>query len=220
MTDTTRTPVLFVHHSIGRQLLDAGGLRHRVPHLALWDHDYNEIGLSDPEGVRLGTSFPVPGDNTDPSGLVALLEALHAGRLRHVPPHEILVLKSCFPNSDVSEADEPSLRQVYDALRERALDLPQRTMLVSSPPLVIESTSPAAARRAERLADWLGQTWSAPRLAFVDLFATLSHRRGPLRGTLKTTYRTGRPRDSHLNSAGARAGAAVIAAALRTFADS
>lgn len=204
--------ILFVHHSIGRQLIEQGGLRERLPGAELWDHDYNEIGLSDPGGRRTGHAFPVPADNTDPEGLVALLGALCSGTLAHVPEHDVLVVKSCFPNSDIrSDEDGARLRETYGALREAASALAQHVVLVSSPPLVVESSWPAAATRAADLATWLGATWPGPGLGYIDLFGALSHRVGPLRGTLRLDCRSRRPRDSHLSVRGARVGAAAVA---------
>lgn len=208
---------LFIHHSIGRQLLE-GGLRDRLAAgpqpVRLWDHDYNEIGLTDPDGRPVG-SFPVPDDDTDPPGLVRLVEALGSGRLE-VPEHDVLVLKSCFPNNAVGSDDEAArLRETYVALQAAARRLPAHVLLLSTPPLVRESTSTAQARRAADTAAWLRETWAGPGLGFADLFGALSYRGGPLRGTLRTAYRARRPRDSHLSPAGARAGAAFVAEAIR-----
>jgi hypothetical protein len=42
------TRCLFIHHSVGRNLVSDGGLRAELagvmPDLELWDHDYNRIG--------------------------------------------------------------------------------------------------------------------------------------------------------------------------------
>lgn len=209
------TTALFVHHSIGRQIIE-GGLRERL-RLAgtdLWDHDYNEIGLTGPDGVPTGRSFPVPHDDTDPSGLVVLLRALTEGSLPDVPSHDLLILKSCFPNSAVTDEGLPALQDTYLELRDLARALPQTVLLLSSPPLSAESTSRREAANAARVAAWLAETWPGEGLAFGDLFSALSHQRGPLRGTLRLDARARRPRDSHLSAAGARRGAALVADAV------
>jgi len=210
---------LFIHHSIGRQLIE-GGLRDALASgpepTALWDHDYNEIGLTDPAGRRTGTSFPVPSDDTDPLGLVTLLQSLVDGGL-DVPAHDLLVLKSCFPNNALdNDQDEARLREAYAEMRALASRLTAHVLLLSSPPLAVESTTTGQARRALSMAAWLAGTWPGPGLGFADLLGALSYRRGPLRGTLRTSYRARRPRDSHLSGAGARAGAAFVAGAIRT----
>jgi hypothetical protein len=204
---------LFIHHSIGRQMIH-GGLRDllAVGRVDLWDHDYNEIGLTRPDGLHTGRAFPVPGDDTDPAGLLRLLRGMADGAGWRVPAHDLLVLKSCFPNSAVESV--PAMQEAYDELREVARKLPQSVLLLTSPPLVVESTSIAQARRAEDVADWLVETWTGNGLHCANLFAALSYRRGPLRGTLRTAYRSRRPRDSHLSPAGERAAARFASTAI------
>ena len=87
-------------------------------------------------------------------------------------------------------------------------------LLLTSPPLVIESTGPAEAGRAEEVADWLTSTWTGHGLHCANLFSALSYRRGPLRGTLRAGYRVRRPRDSHLSAAGERAAARFVSDAI------
>lgn len=208
---------LFIHHSIGRQAIQ-GGLRDLLSaerRVDLWDHDYNEIGLTDPQGRPAGRAFPVPDDDTDPAGLVRLLRRLLDGAPWELPAHDVLVLKSCFPNSAVTAEAMPVVRATYTELRELAASLPQTVLLLSSPPLVIESTTPSEARRAEDLNTWLAETWVGPGLEFADLFRALSYRRGPLRATLRATYRVRRPRDSHLSRAGELAAAGFVARAIQ-----
>src|SRR5689334_14146151 len=82
-----RLKALFVHHSVGRYIIARGGLRQRLSESAsgrgleidLWDHDYNKFGLSDGAGNRLGRGFPIPGDNTDPDGLLELFRQANQG---------------------------------------------------------------------------------------------------------------------------------------------
>jgi len=216
------TTGLFIHHSVGRQIIQEGGLRQKlsaaVPSLQLWDHDYNEPGLSDGSGSPLGRSFPIPGDNTDPDGLLAILRGIEAGEpwAEDAKTFDVLILKSCFPNNNIhSDAAATSLRALYQEMREVALALPLAVLLVASPPLVLEATLPGQKARAADLAAWLGSHWTGPRLAYANIFETLSYRSGPARGTLRLPYRLRRPRDSHLTVAGAEAAAAAIVPALR-----
>ena len=212
---------LFIHHSVGRQLLQEGELRERarelVPALELWDHDYNEIGLSDGSGRRLGRAFPIPDDDTDPPGLLRFLQGVagDASYAEEVRAFDVLVVKSCFPTNAIdSEAAASALRETYLHLRELAAELPLRTVLVSSPPLVAESTSGAQRRRARELAAWLAQRWPGERTDFADLFTALAAPSGPFAGSLRLPYRLRRLRDSHPRQAGCHAGAAVVADAL------
>jgi hypothetical protein len=96
-----------------------------------------------------------------------------------------------------------------------ALALPQAVLVVSSPPLVFESTRPDQAARAADLAAWLGSHWTGPRLGSVNIFDALTYHSGPARGTLRLRYRRKRLRDSHLSVAGAEAAASAIVSAVR-----
>jgi hypothetical protein len=211
------TTALFIHHSVGRQIIGEGGLRQKLytgsPALELWDHDYNELGLSDGAGSPLGTSFPVPGDNTDPDGLLTILKGIEANEswAERATTCDVLILKSCFPNNKISsDAAATSLKGIYQEMRDMAVALPQAVLLVSSPPLVFEATRPDQAARAADIATWLGSHWTGPRLGYANIFETLTYRSGPARGTLRLRYRVKRPRDSHLAVAGAEAAARTI----------
>jgi len=211
------TTALFIHHSVGRQIIREGGLRQKLytgsPALELWDHDYNELGLSDGAGSPLGTSFPVPGDNTDPDGLLTILRGIEAGEswAERATTCDVLILKSCFPNNKISsDAAATSLKGIYQEMRDLAVALPQAVLLVSSPPLVFEATRPDQAAWADDIATWLGSHWTGGRLGYANIFETLTYRSGPARGTLRLRYRVKRPRDSHLAVAGAEAAARTI----------
>jgi hypothetical protein len=218
------TTALFIHHSVGRQIIGEGGLRQKLytgsPALELWDHDYNEIGLSDGAGLPLGTSFPVPSDNTDPDGLLTILKGIEAGEpwAERATTFDVLVLKSCFPNNAIrSDAAATSLAETYQQMREVAVALPQAVLLVSSPPLVFEATRPGQAARAADIAGWVGAHWTGPRLGYANIFDPLTYHFGPARGTLRLRYRRTRPRDSHLGVAGAQVAANAIVPAVRAL---
>lgn len=216
------TTALFIHRSVGRQIIQEGGLRQKlsasIPSLNLWDHDYNEFGLSDGAGSLLGTSFPIPGDNTDPDGLLAILRGIEAGEpwAERATTFDVLILKSCFPNNAInSDAVATSLKGVYQEMRDVATALPQAVLLVSSPPLVFEATRPDQAARAADVAAWLASHWTGPRLGYANIFDTLTYRSGPARGTLRLRYRRMRRGDSHLGVAGAEVAARAIVSAVR-----
>lgn len=76
--------------------------------------------LSDGAGSPLGTSFPIPGDNTDPDGLLTILKGIEAGEpwAERATTCDVLVLKSCFPNNKIrSDAAATSLKRVYQEMR-------------------------------------------------------------------------------------------------------
>ena len=218
------TTALFIHHSVGQQIIHDGGLRQKlsadIASLEFWDHDYNQLGLSNAAGSPLGISFPIPGDNTDPDGLLTILRGIEAGEpwAEHTRTFDVLMLKSCFPNNAIhSDAATTSLKGLYQQMREVAMALPQAVLLMSSPPLVLEATRPDQAARAADIAAWLGSHWTGPRLGYANIFDTLTYHCGPARGTLRLRYRRKRPRDSHLGVAGAEAAARAIVPAVRAL---
>ncbi len=216
------TTALFIHHSVGSQIIQEGGLRQKlsaaVPSVELWDHGYNQPGLADGSGSPLGTAFPIPDDNTDPGGLLAILQGITAGEpwAERARAFDVLILKSCFPNNAIgSEAAATSLKALYQEIREVALAMTQAVLLVSSPPLVLDATRPGQPARAADIAGWLGAQWTGPNLGYANIFDVLTYRSGPAAGTLRLRYRRVRPRDSHLSVAGAQTAARAIVPAVQ-----
>lgn len=228
MTDVTE-PVraLFVHHSVGGQLLRQGRLRERLAALAdtggpvtqLWDHDYNQVGLSDQTGTRLGRAFPVPDDDTDPPGLLRLVQG-DGGRapyLAELTGFDLVLLKSCFPNNRLrTDADAERLRGIYRELFEAVARWSgTRVVLLTSPPLHPRHTSPAESARARQLATWLQQAEKPSQVTVFDLFGILAAPDGPQAGMLRREYRRRfRLPDSHPNERGAQDAAAALTAYL------
>jgi hypothetical protein len=152
---------------VGRNLIEQGNARElfRQNGYRFWDHDYNTIGLTRPDGTRTGTSYGIPGGdgggNTDPEGLVALFsQPVHRppdNAFSRLMQHEVLIFKSCFPNSAIAgdemlEQDKQSyleMRTVIDAHPDRLF------IFLTSPPLHPEATTPGEAARARALANWL-----------------------------------------------------------------
>ena len=117
-----------------------------VPSLELWDHGYNEPGLADGSGSPLGAALPIPHDDTDPGGLLAILQGIAAGEpwAGRARTFDILILTSRFPhNAIVSEAGATSLKARYQEIREVALALPQAVLLCPPHPSSSRPAGPA-----------------------------------------------------------------------------
>jgi len=214
---------LFVHHSVGGQLLRQGRLRERLAALAadggpvtqLWDHDYNAVGLSDHTGTRLGRAFPVPDDDTDPPGLLRLVRADdgRAPYLAELTGFDLVLMKSCFPNNRLrTEADAGGLQQTYRALFDAlAAWSGPRVVLLTSPPLHPRHTSAAETARARAMAGWLQESEKPSTITVFDLFGVLATPDGLEAGTLRREYRRRfRLPDSHPNERGAQDAAAAL----------
>ena len=206
--------ILFIHHSVGRYLIRDGELRRRLlplraddRPLVLWDHDCNQRGLHDGEGRPLEQAFPVPGDDTDPPGLLNLFagedEDARLAR-RQALNFEVVMLKSCYPNSAIrSNTELARTKDVYRRLLTTLADhRDNQFLLLTSPPLVPLRTNRGQSRRARRLSTWLARRVDLPpNVAVFDLFDRLAipERAGARADRLRKRYRRRLPTDSHPN---------------------
>ncbi len=184
----TAVPIIFVHHSVGRNLLQEGAIREELSQLGaargldlrLWDHDYNDIGLTDPQGQTLGYSFQIPGDDTDPDGWHDIWTTGNATRDSLLSRFTVIAFKSCYTasaiTSDAQLADYQrwygEMAQVFDAHPDRLF------VVLSPPPRHRLATDLDDADRARAFADWLGSPAflaGHPNVAFFDLFDQLAH---------------------------------------------
>ncbi len=206
--------VLFIHHSVGRQIIKTGGLRELLgDDYCLMDHDYNRIGLSDCLGQRMKRAFPIPDDCTDPPGLVRLFEKFQGDLSHEINDIDLIIVKSCYPNSKIkSSAHAQEVLSIYDKLFELADKLKPKVILVSSPPMSPMSiNSEDSGRYCDLVIPKLRQKWQTDSCAFIDIFSELSDERG----YLAREYRRIWPWDSHLNSLGAKTAAQKIAKSIK-----
>jgi len=204
------TDVIFLHHSVGRNLINQGGVRERLTEAGFrfWDHDYNWEGLTRPDGTPAGYSYGIPGDNTDPDGLARIFSQpafpWPVNALSGLLQHEVIIVKSCFPNSNIQSDEQlQEIQGHYLKMRERIDRFPDRLfIIVTSPPLNPAETTPEAAARARALSRWLQSDEflaGHPNLAVFDLFGLLAEDdpAAPDFNMLRAEYREGT--DSHPN---------------------
>ncbi len=204
------TDVIFLHHSVGRNLINQGGVRERLTEAGFrfWDHDYNWEGLTRPDGTLAGYSYGIPDDNTDPDGLARLFaQPVYDWPLNGfsgLMQHEVIIFKSCFPTSNITSGEQ--LRQYqewYLGMREVMDRYPDHLFIaVTPPPLNPAETDPETAARARAFADWLTSDdflASHPNLSTFDLFDLLAEDdpAAPDFNMLRAEYREGT--DSHPN---------------------
>ncbi len=204
------TNVIFLHHSTGRNLIEAGQVRERFAQAGydFWDHDYNWIGLRRPDGSSTGYSYLVPDDNTDPDGLARIfsqrVHKLPVNTLSGLLQHEVIVFKSCFPVSNIASDDQLeqyktyylTIRDQMDRHRDRVF------VIVTPPPLNPAETNAQNAARARAFATWLkSDEYLAghPNVFTFDLFDQLAEGNpaSPEYNMLRSAYRDGT--DSHPN---------------------
>ncbi len=157
--------LFFLHNSTGRNLIAQGLVRDFIAtrnneadsHYVFWDHDYNEIGLKDPQGDNTGRSYNIPDNNTAPDGLHKLWTTSNSARDSILTNHQVVAFKSCFPASDIgSEAELAQYKTWYLEMRTFFDTQPNTTFIVmSTPPLHRLATSVETADRARAFASWL-----------------------------------------------------------------
>lgn len=217
------TNIVFLHQSVGRGLIEQGGLRDQLAGMgySLWDHDYNRIGLRDPQGKYLLFSYGVPDDNTDPEGLAAIFSQPVYDRPRNtlssLLQHEVIIVKTCYTGSEILsdadlERDKASFRQVRDTM----VRYPEKLfILLTPPPMNPARTDAESAARARELSTWLQSDEflaGAGNIYVFDLFSQLAENDQAAAdyNTLRAEYREGR--DNHPTIAGNQAVGPAIAA--------
>ncbi len=179
----TRT-IFFLHHSTGRNLLDDGNVRTLVEqqglqqglNLAVWDHDYNELGLRDADADYLGYSYQIPDNNTDPDGLHWLWTTDNAPRDSMLSRYDVVAFKSCYhPACRINDAEElQQYKTWYLDIRSVLDTYPQKTFVIMSPPPLHRLvTNLTEADNARAFATWLGSPEflaGHPNLFYFNLF--------------------------------------------------
>lgn len=197
--------IIFMHHSTGATLIAQGGVREAFSALGyeFWDHGYNGDGLVDPAGNWLGVNWDVPDDNTDPDGWYAVFNQPVTDPPSNVFSHmlqaDVIIFKSCFPTSHIDSEDMlDQYHRYYLGIRDVIDQHADRLFIAfTPPPLVPNETSPDAAIRAGRWADYLtSDDYLAghPNVAVFDFYHLLADENGFLRAE----YR-GDEWDSHPN---------------------
>jgi hypothetical protein len=157
------TNIIFLHHSVGHNLIDQGQVRELFTQSGydFYDHDYNHLGLRNPDGEYLDYGYNVPHDNTDPDGLAEIFSqpvyTLPLNTFSGLLQHEVIVFKSCFPVSDITSKEKLDEYKVYYLeIREVMDQHPEKIfILVTPPPLNSAETNSGIAARARRFTDWL-----------------------------------------------------------------
>ncbi len=165
--DGSYTSVIFLHHSVGQALIAEGDVRRLFAERGyqFWDHGYNYQGLMRSDGTPARASYRIPGGlgrgNTDVGGLAELFAQPvtdpPANAFSRLLQHEVIIFKSCFPNSAIeSEAMRAQFQAWYLEIRDAVDQHPDRVfILVTTPPLHPLATNPEDAARARAMADWL-----------------------------------------------------------------
>ncbi|MBK8139497.1 MAG: hypothetical protein IPK52_27420 [Chloroflexi bacterium] len=190
--DSAPVSIIFMHHSTGLGIIQQGNVREGFANLGyvFWDHGYNEEGLTDPAGNSLGINWDVPGDNTDPDGWYEIFQQPYtdppSNTLSHMLQYDVIIFKSCFPTSDITDDDMfAAYQRYYRSIREVMDQYPDKLFVAwTTPPLVPNSTTPENAARARKWAEYLTSDEyleGHPNVFVFDIFNLLADDDGFLR---------------------------------------
>ena len=198
--------IIFLHHSVGANLIQQGGVRQSLTDLGyeFYDHGYNDDGLTLAEGAPAGRNFDVPDDNTNPDGFADIfaqpLDDPPDNTFSNLMQYDVIAFKSCYPVSDIqSDAQLAEYRSHYLSIRARMDQYPNKIFIVVTPPPEIPADSdPQAAARARDFADWLtsGEYLDGhPNVFTFNFFDLVAD---PATNMLRADYRTDES-DAHPN---------------------
>ncbi len=145
--------ILFLHRSVGENLIRDGKMYELIATHGddeLSDFNQNTRVLRDADGSRK-TDMVMPGGNTTPRDFAALFRDDYHSPLKDLTMEfDAIVIKSCYPNSNIKSSDE--LHEVQNYYRSIAQYLTQhadkKLIILTSPPLIPLLTNRANATRA------------------------------------------------------------------------
>jgi hypothetical protein len=209
--------LLFLHHSVGKGWLEAGGLRAALIANGLGVHDAT---YGDEIGELTDIVHWVPKFKND---MERVLTFNHSPNTYYKDgrQNDIIMFKSCFPNSDIQADGTPpgnaadnakttwNYKAVFGELQGIMAKYPNKLFIyVTAPPLVPAETKPENAKRAREFNDWVKSEYVAEytqktglnNLLVFDFFDVLADKDN----CLKAEYRRS-DADSHPNAAGGQA---------------
>jgi hypothetical protein len=183
--------IIFVHHSIGGNLIVGGNVRQRFTDIGydFWDHHYNNIGLTLPSGTAAGYDYNIPNDDTSPAGYNAIFaQALSTTPQHPSPPtnafsglmrHAVILFKPGHLVSHItSDAMLEEYKTYYRNIRSRADQYLNHIFIPCSiPPLAPCENTVAEAARSRAFANWLKSAEylnGHPNVVAFDLFDLLA----------------------------------------------
>jgi len=190
--------MVFLHHSVGRGILYEGGLRDSLLEMGV-------LVKGATYGDEIGEQTDIhhwPGkfqrDMERILGFKAHPDKYYSG----TETNDIVMFKSCFPNSDISgdgllpgdpasaQRTVANYKAVFEQLKTEIARYPDKLFIyVTAPPLVPESTTPENASNAATFNRWLIEEYlpgyeketGHSNLAVFDLFSVLADDKGFLR---------------------------------------
>lgn len=199
--------MVWLHHSTGDALLKGGLLDAlKADGVVFHDINYEEAAV---DGYVVGdhTDIPEwPKTFNTPKYFDVVKSWELAGKKPH---HDIVMFKSCYPNSDItSDAMLDEYKKYFNELIPTFRANPDILFIgMSTPPLVAAKTSPEAGARARKWSQWVTSEFARDlkNVKVFDLFDALAIASDkPDANTLVPQFATG-SKDSHPSPEGAQA---------------
>ena len=205
--------VLFIHRSVGHNLMKQGNLREllRAKNIALDDYDNNSGILTQSDASTLNNAITIPGGDTNPDNLAQFFSEW-PDRLNS---YDLIMIKSCYPNSHIESKSQLSqVKSSYSSILKSFSEHNKQLLILTSPPLRPLLTNRKEAQLSGELADWL-LSESSSDIQIFDLHHLLSEVDGKHKGMLKRGFRRLIPFDNHPSKKANR----IIAPKLMEFID-
>jgi len=217
LDETASARMIFLHHSVGRGLLERGKLREQLLNRGIL---VKGATFGDELGENTDMNFWLEKFRTRMPQILSFKAHPNQYRSDSIT-NDVVVFKSCFPNSDIiadgAEPGDPSVpmrtianyKALFAQLRQEFAKYPKTFFIyLTAPPLVPELTTPVNAKRARTFNTWVVNEFvpaykretGLDNFAAFDLFAVLADNDN----VLKAEYRQDIEGDSHPNTKGSR----------------
>ena len=194
--------ILFVHRSVGENLINDGELYKKLNNNPSVDfNDYNvntKILRSKNASQKFMLDFP--NNNTTPKDYSILLHknTNYQNTKDYILSYNTVIIKSCYPNSNIKNNQKlANIKDNYNQITSYFNNLPNKLLIVTSPPLVPFKTNLQNASRARDLSNWLKNNNFGNNISTFNLFDQLAELDGKNANMLKRQYRRLLPFDSH-----------------------
>ena len=169
--------LLFIHRSVGQQIVDAMRQQNKNTGLEIFDLNANTNQLFDNHKNLVLSPLKVAGGNTDPAGLNAFFtNVLEQPKLSsYLNEFDVIAFKSCYSAAAINSDSQLQRSKVAytTAIRDFIQRNPSKKfIIISPPPRRPLFTNQSAAKRAAEFAAWLrGLTTRLPNCIYFDLFS-------------------------------------------------
>lgn len=178
--------VLFIHRSVGQNMLEDSKLRYKLEDegVQLYDVNANKCRFTNSEGFIEESPFPVKESKTDPEDLAEFFSKAQIGGYESaLNRFNCIIIKSCYTaNSLKTDKRLDSQIKAYASIKNYIENHGSQNFIVcTSPPRTQICTTAKAAKRAKAIQNWIIENFNPlPNTEVLDIFGVLTSERGVL----------------------------------------